>query len=127
MEGRKAARDDRLHRAIETTDRVMGCTRCGSQAAVEDRSKVVLADLPAFGSLVWMKRCWSCPEPNCGVGSFLEDRPDIAPGRAVMAARPGMWATREVGVEIHTVAYAAAQLGVGWHTVMDTVSFWAAR
>lgn len=118
----------RLHVAIETTDRVMGCTACGSRAVVKDRSKVVLADLPAFGSpvrLVWMKRRWVCPEPDCGVGSFVEDRADIAPGRAVMTTRAGLWATREVGAEVHTVAYAAAQLGVGWHTVMDTVTFWA--
>jgi hypothetical protein len=35
-----------------------------------------------------------------------------------------MWATREVGAEIHTVAYVARQLGVAWHTVMDAVRYW---
>jgi len=54
-----------------------------------------------------MKRRWVCPEPDCGVGSFVEDRTDIAPGRAVMTTRAGLWATREVGAEVHTVAYAA--------------------
>ena len=95
---------------------------------MKDRAKVSLADLPAFGSpvtLVWVKRRWYCREPDCPVGTWTEDRPDIAPARAAMTTRAGLWATREVGAEVHTVAYAAAQLGVAWHTVMDAVTYWA--
>jgi hypothetical protein len=29
-----------------------------------------------------------------------------------------------VGAEVHTVTYAAGQLGVAWHTVMDAVTQW---
>jgi len=119
--------DGRLHVVIETTDVVVGCPGCGVRARVKDRALVGHADLPAFGSpvtLVWVKRCWVCPEPACGVGSWTEDRPDIAPGRAAMTTRAGLWATREVGAEIHSVAYAAGQLGVAWHTVMDAVTYW---
>jgi transposase len=58
------------------------------------------------------------------VGSWTEDRPNIAPARAAMTSRAGQWATREVGAEVHTVTYAAAQLGVAWHTVMDAVAYW---
>jgi hypothetical protein len=53
-----------------------------------------------------------------------EERPDIASGRAVLTARAGRWATREVGAEVHSVAYVARQLGVAWHTVMDAVRYW---
>jgi len=35
-----------------------------------------------------------------------------------------MWATCEVGTQIHSVAYVARQLGVAWHTVMDAVRYW---
>lgn len=35
-----------------------------------------------------------------------------------------MWATREVGAQVHTIAYAAAESGVAWHTVMDAVRYW---
>jgi transposase len=48
-----------------------------------------------FGSpveLVWLKRRWRCPEPACPVGSWTEDRPDIAPARAAMTSRAGQWA-----------------------------------
>lgn len=41
-----------------------------------------------------------------------------------MTTRAGLWATREVGAEVHTVAYAARQLSVNWHTVMDAVAYW---
>jgi transposase len=119
------ASDGRLQVAIETTDRLMACSGCGCRAQVKDRDPVPLADLPAFGSpvtLVWHKRRWRCLERACEVGSWTEDRPDIAPARAAMTSRAGQWATREVGVEIHTVTYAAAQLGVAWHTVMDAVA-----
>jgi hypothetical protein len=35
-----------------------------------------------------------------------------------------LWATREVGAEVHSVAYVARQLGVAWHTVMHAVHYW---
>jgi transposase len=119
--------DGWLYLAIETTDDLVACRWCGVRAEAKDRDLVGFADLPAFGSpvrLVWAKRRWSCPEPACGETTWTEQRPDIAPGRAVLTARAGMWATREVGAEVHTVAYVARQLGVTWHTVMDTVRYW---
>jgi transposase len=54
--------------------------------------------------------------------TWTEQRPDIASARAVLTT--GLWATREVGAEVHTVAYVARQLGVAWHTVMDAVRYW---
>lgn len=120
--------DGRLHVAIETTDDFAGCGACGSRVGVKDRPLDGLADLPAFGSpvtLVWRKRRWLCPEKACSVGSFTEERPDIAPVRAVMTTPAGLGATREVGAEIHTVSYTARQVGVSWHAVMDTVTHWA--
>lgn len=119
--------DRRLHVVIETTDDLVACGTCGLRARVKDRPLVALADLPAFGSpvtLVWRKRRWRCHEPLCTAGSWTEDRADIAPSRAAMTARAGQWATREIGAEVHTVTYAADQLGVGWHTVMDAVAYW---
>ena len=120
-------RSDRVHVAVQTTDLAVACEGCGTKARVKDRPRVALADLPAFGSpvtLVWVKRRWCCLEADCPVGTWTEDRPDLAPARAAMTKRAGLWATREVGAEVHTVAYAAAQLGVAWHTVMDAVIYW---
>jgi transposase len=119
--------DGRLHVVIETTDELVACRWCGVRAEAKDRDPVEFADLPAFGSpvrLVWAKRRWECAEPVCGETTWTEQRPDIAPGRALLTARAGMWATREVGAEVHTVAYVARELGVTWHTVMDAVRYW---
>lgn len=116
-----------LHVAIETTDELAACRGCGVRAVLKDRDPVGFADLPAFGSpvrLVWIKRRWACQEPVCGAGTWTEQRPDIAPARAALTTRAGMWATPEVGAEVHTVAYVARQLGVTWHTVMDAVAYW---
>lgn len=77
---------------VESTDRFMGCSGCGSRARVKDRDRVELVDLPAFGqpvTLVWSKRRWRCPEAACGVGSWTEDRPDVAPLRSGMTRRGG--------------------------------------
>lgn len=123
------ARDDggRLHVVIETTDVAAVCRACGVVAEAKGRDLVGFADLPAFGAparLMWSKRRWACRQQSCPAGSWTEDRPDIAPARAAMTTRAGLWATREVGAEVHTVAYVARQLGVNWHTVMDAVSYW---
>jgi transposase len=125
----EVARDGegRLHVAIETTEELVACGECGVRAALKDRARVELADLPAFGSpvrLVWVKRRWACREPACETETWTEQRPDIAPPRAVLTTKAGLWATREVGAEVHTVAYAARQLDVTWHTVMDAVAWW---
>ncbi len=125
----EVARDctGRVHVAVETPDDTVACSGCGSRAWAKDRDRVSLADLPVFGApvtLVWVKRRWACPDRDCRVGTWTEDRPDIAPARAAMTKRAGLWATREVGAEVHTASYAAGQLGVAWHTVMDAVTYW---
>jgi hypothetical protein len=73
-------RDGRLHVAVETTDELVACGRCGVRAQVKERDRVALVDLPAFGTpvwLVWVKRRWRCREPLCPVarGSRWEPRP----------------------------------------------------
>jgi len=99
--------DGRLHVVIETTEVLVACRSCGTRAEAKDRDLVAFVDLAVFGSpvrLVWAKRRWACVESACAEGSWTEQRPDIAPARAVLTTRAGLWATREVGAEVHTVA-----------------------
>jgi transposase len=119
--------DRRLHVAIETTDDLAACARCGVRAESKDRDRVELVDLPAFGSavrLVWVKRRWCCVEPLCGRGSWTEERPDIAAPRCGLTRRAGLWATEQVGRLARPVAQVAGELGVAWHTVMDAVGLY---
>jgi transposase len=111
----------RVH--VETTAIVVGCSGCGTRAWLKDQRPVALVDLPAFGRpavLVWHKRRWRCPEPECDVGTFTERQPEIAAPRAGVTDRAGRWMTRQVG-QGQPVSAVAAELGCDWHTVMDAV------
>ena len=57
------------------------CEGCGGPVWSKGERTVVLVDLPAFGRPVrlgWRKRRWVCPDESCGVGSFVEQDPQIA-------------------------------------------------
>ena len=106
-----------------------GCSGCGSRVRVKDRDPVELVDLPAFGRsarLIWNKRRFACVDPDCAVGSFTEQDPQIAPARAAMTDRAGRWATVQVGRAGRTVAEVARDLGCDWHTVNDAVMAYGA-
>jgi transposase len=101
-----------------------GCPDCGGPSMVKDRSKVVLADLPAFGRparLVWHKYRLECPDPGCAKGSWTWEDPRIAWPRHAMTDRAGRWVTVQVGQKGRSVAEVARELDVDWHTVSDAV------
>ena len=67
------------------------CGACGGSVWSKGERSVVLVDLPAFGRPVrlrWRKRRWACPNSECGVGSFVEQDPAIAPERGLLTS-PG--------------------------------------
>jgi transposase len=114
---------DELLVGIETTRRAAGCPSCGVIARTKDRLRVIIRDLPAFDRrvrLVWSKRRFSCPEPDCPVQTWTE-RSDELPDRRVLSARAGRECTRAVGQEARSVASLARWLGVSWATVMAAV------
>jgi transposase len=114
---------DEVEQAIETTERVVGCPGCGVLARLHDRRPVRVRDLPAAGravTLIWVKRIWRCVEPGCAVATWTE-RSEVIRPRASLTERARREACRRVGQDGHTVAQVAAQLGVGWATVMAAV------
>ena len=81
---------------VETRSERPKCRTCGSLAVVKDRPAVTLVDLPAFGRptrLVWHKRRWSCPDPDCPTGSFTETEHRIGAPRLCITDRAGRWVT----------------------------------
>ena len=91
--------DGELHQLVETTSTVVGCPGCGTRAASKGRREVRVRDLSAGGRpvvVVWRKRIWRCPDPDCGVASWSEQADAIAP-RASMTERARAEACREVG------------------------------
>ena len=102
------------------------CGGCGGPVWAHGESSVSLADLPAFGRsarLVWNKRRWRCPDGSCAVCTFTDQEPRIAPPRARVTARAARHATRRTGAG-RAVSEIAAELGIGWHTVMRAVHRW---
>jgi len=114
---------DELLVGIETIRRAAACPVCGVIARTKDRLRVVIRDLPAFNRrvrLVWSKRRFSCPDPDCPQRTWTE-RSDELPDRRVLSARAGRECTRAVGQEARSVASLARWLGVSWATVMSAV------
>lgn len=108
---------------VETVDDVAGCPLCGTRAVGNGRRNVKVRDLPAGDRpvvLVWRKRTWRCPAPECPVKSFSEETDVIAP-RACLTERARAEICRRVGEEGHSVAQVARAFGVGWHTTWAAV------
>jgi len=113
---------ERLRVTIETRADRPPCPQCGGPVVVKDRDLVELTDLPCFGApavLAWRKIRWRCLQ---GCGSLTEQAPGIATARLRITDRAARWATIQVGRHGRSVSEVAADLGCGWHTVMDTVA-----
>lgn len=118
-----AESDGEVWLAVETTVTVTGCPECGVVARSKGRRSVEVRDVPVGDRPVrlrWSKRRWSCPDSDCPRRSWTETHEAIRP-RAVLTERARRWAFGQVGQRGRTVASVAAELGVGWHTVMDTI------
>jgi transposase len=71
--------------------------------------------------LVWAKRLWRCPEPDCETNTWTETSEAIGP-RASLTERARAEMCRRVGEDEDSVAAVARAFGVGWHTAMAAVA-----
>ena len=81
-------------------------------------------DLPVGGrptTLIWLKRLWRCRHQRCETRTWSETSLEIPP-RASVSTRAAQEACRRVGQAGESVAAVAADLGVGWGTVMRAVA-----
>ena len=72
---------------VETTADVVGCSECGTRAIGHGRARTAVRDLPISGRptvLMWSKRRWRCPDPDCTVNTLSETTGAIA-ARAVLS------------------------------------------
>ena len=108
---------------VETTADVVGCDGCGARAVGHGRRVVRVRDLAIADRrvvLVWRKRLWRCPDPDCEVKTWSEETDAIAP-RAVLTERARAEICRRVGRDGHSVAQGAREFGVSWHAAMEAV------
>lgn len=114
---------DEMIITVETTADFVGCSGCGVRAESQDRMPVAIRDLSCFGRparLVWNKRRWRCREPRCAVKTWTEFSEHVD-AQAVITARAGAEACRQVGELARPVSVVAAEFGVSWWTVMNAV------
>lgn len=112
-----------LELLVETTESVTGCPRCGVVATLHDRKPRWVRDLPCGGRpvvLVWLKRVWRCEVGRCPQQTWSERSEAIRP-RSVLTERARAECARRVGQDAAAVSQLAADLGVGWGTVMRAV------
>ncbi len=115
--------DGELWLLVETAASVVGCPTCGVRAKPKGRRDTTVRDLPVAGRptvLVWRKRRWACPDPDCETKTWSEGSDEIAP-RAVLTDRARREICRQVGAEARSVAEVARAFGVSWDTVMGAV------
>ncbi len=108
---------------VETGVDLAGCPDCGVVAVGHGRRQVGLHDIPCFGRpvrLLWAKRVWRCPDPDCPRATFTEEHPLAGP-RAKLTTRAVGWATDALQRFDTSVSALAHQLGVSWHTVWDAI------
>ncbi len=108
---------------VETPSAVTGCPGCGTRAQSKGRRRTKVRDLEAGGRpvvLVWAKRRWRCPDPDCDVRTWSEQASSIA-ARAVLTERARAEICRRVGRDGHSVAQLAREFGVSWHAAMEAV------
>lgn len=109
---------------VETTADVVGCRICGVRAVGHGRQRCLVRDLPIAATptvLVWAKRRWRCPEAACEVGTWTETTDAIGP-RASLTERARERLARMVNIDGDSIAAAAAESGVGWHTAHAAVA-----
>ncbi len=112
-----------LEQLVETVEVEAFCRSCGVRAVAHGRRPTWVRDLACGGRptvLTWHKRIWRCPEPRCATRTWTETSEAIR-ARSVLTERARVQACRRVGQDATDVAAVAAELGVGWPTVMRAV------
>jgi len=62
-----------------------------------------------------------CPDPDCPVGSFVEQDVRVAAPRSKLTTRACLWAIEQIRREHASVNGIRRQLGTGWRTVWEAI------
>lgn len=116
--------DDEWRLYVESTVDFAGCPACGTRAVGHGRTRSLVRDLPVAGRpcvLVVAKRRWRCPDADCETATWTESWEQIPP-RASLTARARARLADMVNLEGVSIAVAAVEFGVGWHTANQAVA-----
>jgi len=108
---------------VETRADIVWCHGCGVRAVGHGRNRTQVRDLPIAGVptvIVFARRRWRCGEALCAVSTWSEHVDAIA-SRASLTERARRCLADMVNVEGDSIAAAAVEFGVGWHTAHQAV------
>jgi hypothetical protein len=108
---------------VETMVDHVGRAGCGVRAVAQDRMPVTFRDLECFGrpvQLIWVKRRWRCPDPDCGVKTWTEVD-DAMASRVLLTRRAAVDVTVQVGRDARPVVEQARRFAVSWATIHAAV------
>ena len=117
-------RDGEWWLAVETPSGPRWCPNCGVRAVGHGRGRSTVRDLTIAGVptvLVFARRRLRCPEALCATKTWSERVEAIAP-RASLTERARARLAEMVNLEGFSIAAAAAEFGVGWHTANAAVA-----
>ncbi len=117
-------RDGEWWLAVETEADRAWCPDCGVRAVGHGRSRAVVRDLPIAGTptvLVFARRRWRCPEVLCAMRTWSE-HVDAVAARASLTERTRRRLAEMVNIDGLSIAAAAVEFGVGWHTAHTAVA-----
>jgi transposase len=109
--------------AVETAADFVGCSGCGTRARSKGRPATVVRDMACGGRpvrLVWRKRRWYCPDPDCDTKTWTEKTGAVRP-RAGLTERARLDICTRVGRDAASVLALAREYGVAWSTAMAAV------
>ena len=112
--------DGEWYVGIETPRDLVGCGACGAVARVKDRRGDGAGPARRWGA-GGGNGIFECRYALCPNKTWTELHPAIA-SRAILTDRARQWGSEQVGRHDRAVAPVAAQLGVGWHTIMRQVT-----
>ena len=122
--GAQLLRDGEWWLSVETcTDRAW-CPSCAVRAVGHGRARSVVRDLSIAGVptvLVFARRRWRCTEALCEVNTWSEHVEAIA-RRASLTERARVRLADMVNIDGFSIAAAAVEFGVGWHTANTAVA-----
>ena len=100
------------------------CPACGVRAIGHGRTRAQVRDLPIAGTptvLVFARRRWLCGEALCAMRTWSEQVDQIAP-RASLTRRARCRLAEMVNIDGCSIAAAAVEFGIGWHTANVAVA-----
>ena len=108
---------------VETLKKSANCPTCGHPAKAKDRRNSIVQDLPVNNKrlvLMWRKRVWTCPSPQCPQNTWTETA-DFVSSRHALTTRAKRDLARQALLNHVPVAYLAREWNVSWATARSSI------